>query len=234
LSRKTSLVGLLGLLVSGLLSALGSLRVDVVGEGTLEDVGIDLVNDVNVDREENTGRLGVEESMAEEGESGAEVHGIAGDVEGESGDLLSLQDTEVVTEVGTIDTKTVVGRENKGLADGIKGNSNNLGNVLVSLRDRERRLDAQCVVVNNITGDAEGEDDNGKSVDGDVLVSTENLAEDASLVLKTTNNVPKGGVEEDEASGDPERLLAKLDVLGGLSQKISRHGFYKFSSFAVI
>lgn len=228
--KRTSLVVLLGLLLLGLLGTLGSLGVDVVSEGTLEELGIELVDDVNINREEDTGGLGVEESVAKEGQSGAQVHRVAGDVEGESRKLLALQDTEVVTKVGSINAKTVVSSQNKGLSDDIEGNRGGLEDGLVLLRDGNGRLDAQGVVVNKVTSDAEGEDDDGKNVAGDVLVSAENLTHDAGLELQTTNNIPEGGVEEDETSGKQKGLVGVVHVLGHLAQEISRH----FSSFCFL
>ena len=78
-------------------------------------------------------------------------------------------------------------------------------------------------MVNKVTSDAEGEDDDGKNVAGDVLVSAENLTHDAGLELQTTNNIPEGGVEEDETSGKQKGLVGVVHVLGHLAQEISRH-----------
>jgi hypothetical protein len=74
----------------------------------LEDNRVDLVNDENVDRDEDTSGGTVPDTVGEERERRAEVHGVIVHVEGEASDSLLLQDTEVVTKVGSINTKSII------------------------------------------------------------------------------------------------------------------------------
>lgn len=109
------------------------------------------------------------------------VHGRAGDVERETGDLVVHQDAKVVAEIGARDAQGPHARDDKHISDNEEGG----GGVLdgVGGEDVEGGLVAQRLLVKVVASDSDREDDDGQEVAAVPRIAAKELGEDSVVVF---------------------------------------------------
>jgi hypothetical protein len=130
------------------------------------------------------------------------VHGVVGHIEGEAGDSLVHENAKVVAEVGSGDAQGVHGGKDQHVANSKQHNGQRLDNVNVG--DRQQNgggLLLKSLVVKVVSEDTERENGDGQQI-ASGLGSSSQLSQKVGVVLGSSNNVPKDGVEGDGAQDD--------------------------------
>lgn len=127
------------------------------------------------------------------------VHRRAGHVERETRDHLIHQDTKVIAQICSRDSKRPHAAQHQRVAAQEQAD----GQALGERREQSgvRWLGAQGTLVYEVTGDAEGEDGDGEGVAAAVGVVSGEAREGLVVVFAAGGGVPEGGVEDDEGCG---------------------------------
>jgi len=183
----------------------------------------------------------VVDGESEEVDGRSVVHGARSDVEGEALDLAREEDAEIVTEVSADETKTDVSAENESATPEKEDESNDINDIKITALELDDGLEAEAweieegldvehtlergeagllgdhLVVDVVTSETDGEDDDAVEDASGLVVAAEEAGEELSLVLETGDDVPHERVEEDvEEHGVDHGVLevhAFLDLL---------------------
>lgn len=177
------------------------LSVDLTGERLLE-LQSNRVHERHEGSDEKTSGLGVPQRRGQETQGGSVVHGVVGNVKGESSNSLAHEDAEVVSKVGSSNTEGVHGSEHQHVAGNKEQDSKGLHNVNIGDRKKDGSgLLRQGLMVEVVSEDTEGEDGDSQQVTSSFGTSG-NLSQKVSVVLGTSNNVPENGVKRDGRKAD--------------------------------
>jgi len=203
-----------------LILLLGSLAVDHFSEGIFEDAGNVIASvDEDSDTEANDGA--VVDCKGEEVDGGTVVHGAAGDVEGETGDLLVEKEAKVITEISADEAKTDVGAKNEDITDEKKNTSDDVDDqfktlsAILSSKDvlnrSETGLLGDHLVVDVITGETKDEDDDTVDDARKLAVATEELSQELGLVLCAGHDVPHERVEQNVCENQVHERICQIN-----------------------
>lgn len=132
-------------------------------------------------RQQNAGRLAVQQRRAQEAHRRAPVHWSAGHVERESRHHLLLQNTEVVAKECARDAERPSGAQHKGVAGREERVRGGLG--IDGEEERVRRLVLDSRFVQPVADEAEGEDSGSEGVAGSLGAATEEVRQDLVVVF---------------------------------------------------
>lgn len=145
------------------------------------------------DGDQDAGWFGEPQGGSQEGEGGAVVHWVVGDIEWEVGDSVVHEDAKVVAQVGASDTEGPHGGQNEDVAPGEAGSAQSLEQWLVKIWTHW--LLAQCLLIQIVSEDTQREDGSGQNVAAQVSVTASKLGQNLLAVLESSHNVPEGRVK---------------------------------------